>query len=184
MKNLITAFKAFWLVLSGADLVARQELEAAAEPVAPPTDQPGKNKTSRNEKTVAVDLDKPFQDGAVYALILLQREGRLIDFLKESIEDYPDEQIGTAVRQIHTDCGKVLTENFHIEPVLEAIEGESFQVTDGFDPSAVKLTGNVPKEPPYAGILRHKGWKAAKIHFPTRSGKIDPAIIQAAEVEM
>ena len=48
---------------------------------------------------------------------------------------------------------------------------------------AIKLTGKVPSEPPYKGFLRHKGWRATKVHFPTRSGKIDPTVVQAAEVE-
>jgi len=47
----------------------------------------------------------------------------------------------------------------------------------------IKLTGKVPSEPPYNGFLRHKGWRADNVHFPTRSGKLDTSVIQAAEVE-
>src|SRR5262245_6959548 len=34
-------------------------------------------------------------------LVLLQREGRLLDFLLEDIQSYPEAQIGVAVRDIH-----------------------------------------------------------------------------------
>src|SRR5689334_23353693 len=39
-------------------------------------------------------------------LALLQREGRLLDFLLEDIQSYPNEQIGVAVRDIHRSCHK------------------------------------------------------------------------------
>src|SRR3954452_4748043 len=37
-------------------------------------------------------------------LALLQRKGRLIDFLMEDIQPYSNEQIGQSVRDIHRDC--------------------------------------------------------------------------------
>ena len=40
-------------------------------------------------------------DRAVQMLALLQRDGRLIDFLAENISPYPDVQLGAAVRNIH-----------------------------------------------------------------------------------
>ena len=37
-------------------------------------------------------------------LALLQRDGRLVDFLEEDVSSYPDGQLGAAVRSIHTSC--------------------------------------------------------------------------------
>src|SRR5438128_2631443 len=37
-------------------------------------------------------------------LILLQREGRLVDFLLEDINAYSNDQVGAAVRDIHRQC--------------------------------------------------------------------------------
>ncbi|MBS3731400.1 MAG: DUF2760 domain-containing protein, partial [Desulfobacterales bacterium] len=47
-----------------------------------------------------------------------------------------------------------------------------------------KLTGNVTGEPPFTGILRHKGWRAGKLELPVLSSTGDPRIIAPAEVEI
>jgi hypothetical protein len=39
---------------------------------------------------------------------ILQREGRLIDFLEEDVASFTDAQIGAAVRDIHKGCKKAL----------------------------------------------------------------------------
>ncbi len=48
------------------------------------------------------------RDGALALLALLQREGRLVDFLREAIDDASDDAIGAAVREVHRGCRKVL----------------------------------------------------------------------------
>src|SRR5262249_43553001 len=48
-------------------------------------------------------------------LALLQREGRLLDFLLEDIKGYSDDQIGAAVRDIHRNCHAALTEHLVLE---------------------------------------------------------------------
>src|SRR5690242_11018654 len=55
-----------------------------------------------------VDGKAELRRGAVQLLALLQREGRLLDFLQENIDGYSDDQIGAAVRDIHRGCKKVL----------------------------------------------------------------------------
>jgi hypothetical protein len=175
MGNLVAACKAFWQVLRGAELVTKLEVDrlrqqlqqAKAAPAAPPP------------KT-----DDRFQEGAVYALLLLQREGRLIDFLQEQLDGFEDEQIGAAVRQIHKDCRRVLAESFDVQPVLTAAEGDPIAVPEPVDATTVKLTGNVPERPPFKGTLRHQGWRAAHLRLPERTGKIDATIIQPAEIEL
>lgn len=123
-------------------------------------------------------------DTAVHLLALLQREGRLVDFLREDIEAYDDTQVGAAVRTIHASCRKVLTEHLNIEPVLDGTEGDRVAVPEDFDPSAVRLTGNVSGVAPFRGELRHAGWKAVSVTLSEQPKGQDPQIIAPAEVDI
>src|SRR5262245_32168749 len=58
-------------------------------------------------------------------LALLQREGRLLDFLLEKIDTYGDDQVGAAVRDIHRQCQAALKEHVDLEPVLRQEEGST-----------------------------------------------------------
>ncbi len=121
----------------------------------------------------------------LHLLSVLQREGRLVDFLMEDLSPYPDEQIGAAVRAVQEQCRKVLVKYISPRPVTDGDEGDSVTVDKGFDPAAVRLTGNVSGDPPYHGILRHKGWRAGKVELPEiLSAGPDPHIIAPAEVEI
>jgi len=118
------------------------------------------------------EKQKSFEDGSLYSLILLQREGRLIDFLMENIKSYNDAQIGAAVRQIHAGCAKVITEKFAIKPLITSQnEGETISFGNEFNPEEVRLTGNVPANGPYEGVLRHKGWVSSKVELPKMVNK-------------
>jgi hypothetical protein len=127
---------------------------------------------------------KPTTDAAVQLLGLLQREGRLVDFLREDIQSYEDEQIGAAVRTIHESCRQVLSEHLTLEPVLGGNEGDEVMVPQDFDPSAIRLTGNVSGEPPFRGTLRHSGWRAKQVKLPAQPSGQDPKIVAPAEVEI
>ena len=82
-------------------------------------------------------------------LALLQREGRVLDFLLEDIAAATDEQIGAGVRELHRKAQAVLKEHLTLEPVLSQKEEETVEVPAGFDPSAIRLTGNVSGNPPF-----------------------------------
>ena len=127
---------------------------------------------------------KPRSESAVQLLGLLQRDGRLVDFLREDIQAYDDAQVGAAVRTIHESCRQVLAEHLPVEPVLSGQEGDAVTVPEGFDPSAIRLTGNVSGEPPFRGILQHAGWRAAQVKLPDQPVGQDPKIIAPAEVEV
>src|SRR3954469_7653276 len=58
----------------------------------------------------------------VRLLALLQREGRLLDFLLEDIAAATDEQIGAGVRDIHKKSKKVIEEHLTLEPILPGQE--------------------------------------------------------------
>ena len=120
----------------------------------------------------------------LYLLSLLQREGRLMDFFSEDLDAYEDEQIGAAVRNIHQNCKKAVLKNLAPTAVIDKDEGEEITVEPGFDPNSIKLTGNVAGDPPFRGILRHKGWRVQKVDLPTLSSVGDPGIVAPAEVEI
>ena len=106
-------------------------------------------------------------DRAVQMLALLQRDGRLIDFLSEDVSPYPDSQLGAAVRTIHASCRQVLDRYLKLEPVISSEEDQPVTVPAGFDPATVKLLGNVVGQPPVKGLLRHRGWRVTEVRLPS-----------------
>lgn len=117
-------------------------------------------------------------------LAALQEEARLIDFVREDLDDYPDEQVGAAVRGIHASLRKALDERLTLSPVLEGEDGAAVEVPAGFDPASIRLTGNPTGEPPFRGVLRHGGWRAGEARLPTPSPGSDAGILAPAEVEV
>jgi len=155
----------------------------------PPTDsmkprKPAKSVRDDRQKQAADSRDSRHVTGALQLLALFQRQGRLVDFLMEDISRYSDSHVGVAVRAIHRDCRRVLIDCFAPAPVLPSSEGEELTIDEGFDPSHIRITGSLENRPPFHGVLRHKGWKAAGHNFPAFSAAIDPAVIAPAEVEV
>ncbi|MBI2216009.1 MAG: DUF2760 domain-containing protein [Candidatus Rokubacteria bacterium] len=123
-------------------------------------------------------------EAALQLLAILQRDSRLVDFLMEDISGYSDDQVGAAVRELHDQCRQSLTRYVRLVPVIDAVENARTTVPGGTaDPSAVKFIGNVPAQPPSAGILRHKGWRAASIELPP-APRDGAAVIAPAEIEV
>jgi hypothetical protein len=116
-------------------------------------------------------------------LRILQEEGRFLDFLMEPIDGYDDAQVGAAVRAIHGGCRKALAAHVPLEPVLAAKEEERVTVERGFDPRAIRLTGNVAGDPPFTGTLKHHGWRASSLKLP-RAGDGESPVVAPAEVEL
>ncbi|WP_300675149.1 DUF2760 domain-containing protein [Desulfoluna sp.] len=114
----------------------------------------------------------------------LQKEGRLIDFFNEDLSLYSDDQIGAAVRGIHESCVKTLEKYVSCGPVVDTPEGETITIPAGFNPEEIRLTGNVSGEPPFTGIVRHKGWKATQTEVPILSEASNPDVLAPAEVEL
>lgn len=169
-----TAWKAFWQILGSKELAEKWTQLMAGE------DQPA-------EGSVRELAPSPVEDehgDAVYTLVLLQREGRLVDFLLEDMDAYQDAQIGAAVRQIHANCRKVLKEHFAIEPIRPEGEGEQVEIPPSFDPRQIRIIGKPAGDPPFSGAIRHHGWRAAKVSLPERHAKLDPTVICPAEVEV
>ncbi len=158
MNRLWLALRAFWLTLTDAEVSQRVDQALQKAPGGP-------------------DLR---------VLAVLQRDGRLVDFLQEEIDPYTDAQIGAAVRDIHRGCRKALREYLSVEPVLETPEGQDVTVPPGFDPAAIRLTGNVSGDPPFRGVLKHPGWRVKAVHLPALPAVRDAsaAVLAPAEVEI
>ena len=120
----------------------------------------------------------------LHLLSVFQREGRLMDFFFEDLNLYEDSQIGAAVRSIHESCKKVVDRAISPESVIDEKEGDQIIIQQDFNPTTIKLTGNVTGEPPFKGIVRHRGWKAKRIEMPTLSSSQEPDIIAPAEIEI
>jgi len=118
-------------------------------------------------------------------LAVLQRDGRLVDFLLEDIDPYDDSQIGAAVRDIHRGCRKALKDYLTVTPILPGLEESEVTIAPDFDPAAIRLTGNVQGSPPFRGVLKHHGWRVEAVHLPALPGaRDDSSVLAPAEVEI
>jgi hypothetical protein len=115
---------------------------------------------------------------------LLQREARLLDFLMENLSAYDDQQIGASVRDIQAKSQGVIKKHLTLEPVLGQEEGARVTVPVGFDPSAIRLVGNVSGQPPFHGTLQHAGWRVKAVSLPAPSDGQDEFVLMPAEVEL
>ena len=117
-------------------------------------------------------------------LAMLQREGRLIDFLQEDLAAFSDADVGAAARVVHAGCRKACAQHLTLASVLVGDEGAAVTVPAGFDAQRIRLTGNVAGQPPFRGTLKHHGWVATEVRLPTVSPTLDPRILAPAEVEL
>jgi hypothetical protein len=197
--RLLLAFSCFFRLLFTGRLPARAAafLPASAVPIAPaalpaapapaaPAPAAPAPAAARPEPVRAptIDLASGHRDGALALLALLQREGRLVDFLRQSLEGHGDDDIGAAVRDIHRGCKKVMDEHFDLEAVMPGEEDAAVKVPAGFDPGEVRLIGEIKGEPPFRGVLRHHGWRVTEVRFPTLLDGVDRRVVAPAEIEV
>ncbi len=121
---------------------------------------------------------------ALRMLAILQAESRLVDFLMEDIQGASDEQIGQAVREVHKKAQAALKQHAVIETVLSGNEGETTTVPKGFDPSAIRVVGNVTGEPPFTGQINHPGWRVKELKVAPPPEGADEFVLQPAEVQI
>jgi hypothetical protein len=117
-------------------------------------------------------------------LAVLQAEARLVDFLLEDISGASDEQIGQAVREVHKKAQDALRRHAVIETILPGNEGDATTVPTGFDPSAVRVVGNVAGSPPFTGSINHPGWKVRELKVAPPPAGADEFVLQPAEVQV
>jgi hypothetical protein len=137
-------------------------------------------------KLLAPPEPKPARPSGVPVrlLAILQRDGRLLDFFMEDLSAATPDQIVAAVRDIHPQCQAALKKHLVLGPVLTQTEGESVEVPAGFDPSAIRVTGNVTGQPPFHGTLLHPGWRVIEIKLPPLPEGQDDLVLMPAEVEL
>jgi hypothetical protein len=184
MDRLLVAIRLFFRILSRPAIAdrARQLLDevavtppgrpAAAAPIPAPTARP-------------TPPAPPARSDALALLSVLQREARLVDFLKEDITPYADAQVGAAVRDVHRDAGAALERLFALRPVMDQAEGSDVPIPTSADTGRLRLVGNVGATAPSRGRLQHAGWQATKVELPQFTGSNDTArIVAPAEVEV
>ena len=189
MSRFVLAFSCFFRILFGKTLPPdAARLLPAGTPEAPREKVVERVVERVVEKpapsTPKVPVAQHHRDGALALLALLQREGRFVDFLRESLDTYADADIGAAARDVHRGCSKVLAEHLAIEAVMPGAEEEKVSVPKGFDPAEIRLIGEAKGEAPYKGTLRHHGWRATEVKLPALAEGIDRTVIAPAEVEL
>ncbi|TMQ13551.1 MAG: DUF2760 domain-containing protein [Deltaproteobacteria bacterium] len=198
MSRLFLALLCFFRILFGKQLppAAVKFLPETTTPPASPPDRPQVpvDKASearpepvpgaRPEPGSKVSATQQHRDGALAMLALLQREGRLVDFLREPLDGFTDADIGAAARDVHRGCRKVLDQHLSLEPVMPGSEEARVSVPKGFDPAEIRLIGEAKGEPPFRGTLRHHGWRVVDARLPALSEGVDRTVIAPAEVEL
>jgi len=186
MNRFLLAFLCFFRILFGKKLPSdvKRFLPPEEEKKSLPPPEKPVEKEKEKEKPKVVAVGQHHRDGALALLALLQREGRLVDFLREALDGFSDADIGAAARDVHRGCRKVLEQHLALEPVMPGAEEEKVSVPKGFDPAEVRLIGEVKGEPPFRGTLRHHGWRVVDAKLPTLAEGIDRAVIAPAEVEL
>src|SRR5262249_22286272 len=117
-------------------------------------------------------------------LAVLQRDGRLLDFLTEDISAATDQQVGFGVRELHKQCQESIKKTLELDRVLNAEQDAKVDVPAGFDPSAIRLTGNVAGNPPFKGVLKHPGWRVKSMKLAAPPEGVDEFVLMPAEVEI
>jgi len=205
MSRLFLAFLCFFRILFGKKLPpgAMRFLPEGTPPgpppelVKPPNPEASEPKAAKDARVAQpakekeVQPDKPristaqhHRDGALALLALLQREGRLVDFLREPLDGFSDADIGAAARDVHRGCRKVLEQHLSLEPVMPGSEEAKVSVPKGFDPAEIRLIGEAKGEPPFRGTLRHHGWRVVDARLPALADGIDRMVVAPAEVEL
>ena len=169
-SRIVFAFGCFFRVLFDGAFAERAHAVRDGMPELPP---PVEEKKKAPEVTPALQL-----------LSLLQREGRLVDFLQQDVAGFSDADIGAAARVVHEGCRKALANHAKIAAIRSEDEGDKVTVPEGYDPASVKLVGNVSGSGPFTGVLRHKGWRLEKLELPSLVGDGSSEVLAPAEVEL
>ena len=147
---------------------------ASAQPVAP--------------KPAVTPAPLPGAGGdALILLSLLQDRGRLLDFVAEDISAYSDAQVAAASRVVHQGCKAVINECLAPAPAHAGAEGDRITVDPAADPNRYRLQGKLAQQPPYSGVVVHRGWKTTRLTLPRHTRPIDPSgenIVAPVDVEV
>ncbi|MCA9178100.1 MAG: DUF2760 domain-containing protein [Planctomycetales bacterium] len=177
MGRIGVAFRAFFGALgSGATAERLQQALSGPGLPAPQAEKPAPKPAAPKP---------PQRSDALALLSALQREARFVDFLMEPLDDYSDQQVGAATRDVHRGCRDVVQRMFAVKPLLDTEEGQAVDVPAPLDPDRYRMVGNVTGEPPYRGALAHAGWIAEHVQLPSWKGQRESInVVAPAEVEL
>ncbi|WP_116964583.1 DUF2760 domain-containing protein [Fastidiosibacter lacustris] len=142
------------------------------------------NNTETYSSTTNIQQGEMDTNSAKQLLAILQKKGRLIDFLHQNLDHYDDTQVAAVAREIHNKCQKALYGYCSIEPVCLEKENSEITLHSGFDRQSIDLTGNVSETNVLHGRLIHQGWKIKEIYLPNVTSEANLNILQPAEVEV
>ena len=124
----------------------------------------------------------PSRDPAITLLTTLQHEARLVDLIKDDLNQYSDAQVGAAARPCLQQCAAVLDRFFSLKPLVLASEGEVVEVVTNASPMRYQWIGEGTAE---SGKLIHHGWEATKVELPKWLGEASDAnVIAPAQVQV
>lgn len=169
------AFKAFFAALfnRAASERIQQALNTSSQPALPSKDD--------SSSTPKAPL-KPVRSDAITLLSTLQREARLVDLICEPLDQFTDQQIGAAAREVLRDCKKTLDRMFTIQPLSESEEGTQIDIPTNHSPARIRLVGASQGE---RGTVVHRGWTATVCELPSWQGdKSEAMILAPTEVEV
>ena len=172
MGRIGLAFRAFFSALRG-ELTAERLQTALTHPLpsATPTPQGKRDQLGRSD--------------AVTLLSALQREARFVDLVEEPLDEYSDEQIGAAARDVLRDCQIVLVRMFALRPVIEEAEQSEVETPSKFSHGRIRIRGKVASDPPFRGTLVHPGWEVSHCELPMWTGEAaDESIVAPAEIQL
>ena len=158
--------------------------EAANDGLNRPSVMSARNDQARNDQA----RNDQARNDAITMLAVLQRDARLLDLVHESLDDYSDEQIGGAARNVLRDTRKALEKVFGLRRLVDVAEGDRIEIPNQSSPIRWRVLGSGANSTEGSsgsrGTLVHAGWIASKTELPTWTGKKEDVLVVApAEVE-
>ena len=184
--TIFLAWQAYALLRQRASPPASATPASGAAEKAPA--QPAAPRPSASAAPTAAPGPIPAAGGdALILLSLLQDRGRFLDFVAEDISAYSDAQVAAASRVVHQGCKAVINECLALAPAHPGAEGDRITVDPAADPNRYRLQGKLAQQPPYSGVVVHRGWKTTRLALPRHTRPIDPVgenIVAPVDVEV
>jgi hypothetical protein len=174
----------FRVIFDGSFAARVRELSTPALATLPaaPSEPPLAPAAAPPAPTPAPAPTRPYEESALHLLAALQREGRFLDFVGQSIDGLSDADIGAASRVVHAGCKKAVRSAVTIAPIRAENEGDRVEIAPA-DAANVTFLGNGADDQLRAGRLVHKGWRATATSLPESAPGHDATILHPAEVE-
>ena len=195
--HLLTALRAFFRILfsrtTATDVARVLDGESPVITEHAATEKPAEPVTLSKPKPAP----KPAatRSEALTLLAALQREGRLVDFLREDLGGATDAQIGAVARDLQRDCRAAVERFFALAPLSDKTEGSRVELPAGYDAAQYHVLGGAKPatsceqesdglNAAVCGVVLHPGWRATKCEVPTYTGpESGHLVIAPCEVE-